>query len=63
MELGGDEQALIKLLNLDIVDYILPGIFEYIPTPYTKENLEDLIINKKDWNNDKQRILDVLYKT
>jgi hypothetical protein len=62
MELGGDEQSLIKLLNIDIKDY-KPQTSEFTITPYTSENLEDLILNKKDWNVDRQRIIDVLYKT
>jgi hypothetical protein len=62
MELGGDESALIKLLNLDIKDYT-PLVSEFVPTPYINEDLEQLIVNKKDWNVDRQRILDALCKT
>ena len=59
---GGNEQAIINLLKLDI-NIVKPLKADTIITPYVTEDLEQLIINKKDWNNDKQRILDVLYKT
>lgn len=59
LELGGNEQSLIEILNLDITDY-KPIEITTIPTPYSKKESEDHIINKKDWLNDKQRIIDVL---
>lgn len=59
MELGGREPACIQLLNLDIKDYTPYNIIT-TPTPYKHENSEDHILNKKDWLNDKQRIIDVL---
>jgi hypothetical protein len=62
MSMGRNEKALINLLGLDINNYE-PLKADTIITPYTSENLEDLIINKKDWNNDKPRIIDALYKT
>lgn len=59
MELGGREQAIIDILKLDIKDY-KPYEIITTPTPYKFENVEDQILNKKDWLNDKQRIIDVL---
>ena len=61
IEQGSNEQALINLLKLDIKEYI-PYNIDTIPTPYKEEDLEKLIVNKSDWNKDRQRIIDALYK-
>jgi hypothetical protein len=59
MSLGGRESAVIQILNLDITDYEPYNIIT-TPTPYKFEDVEEQIINKKDWLSDKQRIIDVL---
>lgn len=60
VEKGSDEQALIDILNLDITEYKKLDI-KTIPTPY-ESDLESLILNKKDWLDDKEYIINELYK-
>lgn len=58
---GSDRQALIKLLNLDITvdnNYKV----NTVPSPYISENIEDLILNKKEWLQDREYIYNALYK-
>jgi hypothetical protein len=60
MSLGGDEDALIKLLNLPIDNYIKMKM-ETKPTPYL-DYLETLIVNKEEWLRDKESLLTEIKK-
>lgn len=55
MENGANEDALIKLLNLPVKDYIKSEI-DTKPTPYEK-SLEDMIINKDEWIADRDSLI------
>lgn len=56
---GGNELAVIQLLNLPISVYI-PEQAATIPTPYLS-NIESLIVNKDEWLADKDTIIKALY--
>lgn len=60
MELGGNEDALIKLLDLPIYDYIKLDI-PTKPTPYERR-LEDMINNKEEWIRDKPYLIETILK-
>jgi len=57
---GSDEEALLRLLNLDLKVYNKLDV-KTIPTPY-ENDLESLILNKKDWLLDREYIINELYK-
>jgi len=54
IENGANEAALIKLLNLPIIDY-KPMVIETKPTPY-KDEIEKIILNKEEWFSNKEKI-------
>lgn len=57
---GSDEQALIDILKLDINSFNKLDI-KTIPTPY-ETDLESMILNKKEWLEDREYIINELYK-
>lgn len=61
IELGGDEAALIKLLNWSVKcsDKFNP---RFVPTPYVSDNIEDMVVNKEQWLNDRDDIIERLSK-
>ena len=56
IEHGGDEAALIKLLNWSMP---IPPKFhsKTIPTPYVSNNIEDMIVNKDEWLRDRDAVI------
>jgi hypothetical protein len=56
---GANDNALIDILQLPI-DTFKPTIVTTIITPYVVSNIEDQIVNKADWNNNRERILNEL---
>jgi hypothetical protein len=59
VQLGANDKALIDILKLSFDTY-KPTDITTIPTPYVESNIEDQILNKLDWNKDKERILNDL---
>ena len=59
LQQGADDNALIKILQLPIDTY-KPTDVTTIITPYVVSNIEDQILNKADWNNNRERILNEL---
>jgi PBP1b-binding outer membrane lipoprotein LpoB len=59
VDLGANDNALIDILKLSFDTY-KPTNVTTIPTPYVESNVEDRILNKFDWNKDKERILNEL---
>ena len=60
MEQGGNEDALIKLLDLPIENYE-PMKMVTKPTPYNND-LENLIVNKEEWLSDKEDLINEIKK-
>lgn len=53
---GANENAIITLLNLPIIKYQELN-HNRIPTQYALENIEDLILNKNEWLEDRDSII------
>jgi hypothetical protein len=62
MALGGDESAIIQLLNLPLTVND-KEVLKTMPTPYSESNIESLITNKEEWQADRDTIVNELYKT
>ena len=62
MALGGDETAIIQLLNLPLTVND-KEVLKTMPTPYSESNIESLITNKEEWQADRDSIVNELYKT
>jgi hypothetical protein len=59
LQRGANDKALIDILQLPIDTY-KPTDVTTIITPYVESNLEDQILNRVDWDKDKERILNDL---
>lgn len=57
---GSNEKALIDILGLDLTEFNNLEV-KTIPTPYLSD-LESLILNKKEWLQDREYIVNELYK-
>ena len=62
MAAGGDQQALISLLQLQECDTIpiIPMVTK--PTPYVVDDLERLFINPQEWKRHETRVKEILHK-
>lgn len=56
---GGDEAALIKLLKWPVANTV-KFTPRFVPTPYVKDNIEDMIVNKDEWQKDRAGIIEQL---
>jgi hypothetical protein len=61
IQAGGNETALIKLLDLPAVNSVKLSP-RFVPTPYVKDNIEDMIVNKEEWLRDRASIIEQLTK-
>ena len=59
IQAGGDEAALINLLDLPAVNSFKLNP-RFIPTPYVSDNMEDMIVNKEEWLQDRAIIVERL---
>jgi len=59
VRLGANDKALIDILKLSFDTY-KPTDVTTVPTPYVESNIEEYILNKFDWDKDKERILNEL---
>ena len=61
IEQGGDEAALIKLLNWSVKSSVKFNP-RFVPTPYINDNIEDMVVNKEEWLRDREKIITQLSK-
>lgn len=56
IQAGGNEDALITLVKLPAVNStkIDP---RFVPTPYVSNNMEDMIVNKDEWLQDREEVM------